>query len=83
MRNTTGRIAVGSVVVATLAAIFSTQAGAQEKIWKHGLINAKADAGIFLMVSTRLCEKTGPENRDFAVQGRPTCLEGADCRRAR
>lgn len=53
MRNTTGRIAVGSVVVATLAAIFSTQAGAQEKIWKHGLINAKADAGIFLMVSTR------------------------------
>jgi ABC-type nitrate/sulfonate/bicarbonate transport system substrate-binding protein len=26
---------------------------AQEKVWKHGLINAKADAGIFLMVSTR------------------------------
>ena len=29
------------------------RADAQEKVWKHGLINAKADAGIFLMVSTR------------------------------
>jgi NitT/TauT family transport system substrate-binding protein len=28
-------------------------AAAQEKIWHHGLINAKADAGILLMVSTR------------------------------
>ena len=53
MRNTVGRIAVGSVVVAALAAILSAQAGAQERIWKHGLINAKADAGIFLMMSTR------------------------------
>jgi NitT/TauT family transport system substrate-binding protein len=26
---------------------------AQEKVWKHGLINAKSDAGIFMMVSTR------------------------------
>jgi NitT/TauT family transport system substrate-binding protein len=26
---------------------------AQDKVWRHGLINAKADAGIFLMVSTR------------------------------
>lgn len=28
-------------------------AAAQDKVWRHGLINAKADAGIFLMVSTR------------------------------
>jgi NitT/TauT family transport system substrate-binding protein len=28
-------------------------AAAQDKVWKHGLINAKADAGIFMMVSTR------------------------------
>ena len=28
-------------------------ADAQEKVWKHGLINAKSDAGILLMVSTR------------------------------
>lgn len=53
MRNPVGKIAVGSVVAATLAAILSAQTGAQERIWKHGLINAKADAGIFLMVSTR------------------------------
>jgi NitT/TauT family transport system substrate-binding protein len=40
------------VVVAALAG-FIASAAAQEKAWKHGLINAKADAGIFLMVSTR------------------------------
>jgi NitT/TauT family transport system substrate-binding protein len=28
-------------------------APAQEKVWKHGLLNAKSDAGIFMMVSTR------------------------------
>src|SRR5471030_2365226 len=43
---------------ATFAAIaavcaMSGQACAQDKVWKHGLINAKSDAGIFLMVSTR------------------------------
>jgi NitT/TauT family transport system substrate-binding protein len=40
------------VAVATIGAL-SFSAAAQEKVWKHGLINAKADAGIFLMVSTR------------------------------
>ena len=39
--------------VALLAAAVAAPAAAQEKVWKHGLINAKADAGIFLMVSTR------------------------------
>jgi len=29
------------------------QANAQEKIWRHGLLNAKSDAGIFMMVQTR------------------------------
>jgi len=40
---------------AALAAVcaLSGQACAQDKVWKHGLINAKSDAGIFLMVSTR------------------------------
>jgi NitT/TauT family transport system substrate-binding protein len=43
---------------ATFAAIaavcaMSGQACAQDKVWKHGLINAKSDAGIFMMVSTR------------------------------
>src|SRR5471032_2603359 len=40
---------------AALAAVcaLSGPSAAQEKVWKHGLINAKSDAGIFLMVSTR------------------------------
>ena len=54
MRNAAAwRIAIGGAVVATVLVGLSGVAGAQEKIWKHGLINAKADAGIFLMVSTR------------------------------
>jgi NitT/TauT family transport system substrate-binding protein len=40
-------------LVAVTAAAMAAPAVAQEKVWKHGLINAKADAGIFLMVSTR------------------------------
>jgi NitT/TauT family transport system substrate-binding protein len=31
----------------------SSVAHSQEKVWRHGLINAKSDAGIFMMVSTR------------------------------
>ena len=54
MRNAAAwRIAIGGAVVATVLVGLSGVAGAQEKIWKHGLINAKADAGIFMMVSTR------------------------------
>jgi NitT/TauT family transport system substrate-binding protein len=46
-------VAIGATfAAATFAALF-TPVLAQEKVWKHGLINAKADAGIFLMVSTR------------------------------
>jgi len=40
------------IAAATVYALLGP-AVAQEKVWKHGLINAKADAGIFLMVSTR------------------------------
>ena len=43
------RVAIGTLVVAVL----TVPAAAQEKVWRHGLINAKADAGILLMVSTR------------------------------
>jgi NitT/TauT family transport system substrate-binding protein len=53
MRNPGGKIAFGPLLVAAIVAFFSTHADAQEKLWKHGLINAKSDAGIFLMVSTR------------------------------
>ena len=47
------RVAAGAIIVATIFVLFSTSATPQERVWKHGLINAKADAGIFLMVSTR------------------------------
>jgi NitT/TauT family transport system substrate-binding protein len=46
-------VALGAIVVASTIAVLSAPALSQEKIWKHGLINAKADAGIFLMVSAR------------------------------
>ena len=49
----TERVTVGAIAVATIFAFLSAPASAQEKVWKHGLINAKSDAGIFLMVSTR------------------------------
>lgn len=40
---------LGSAVAAAL----SVSASAQEKVWKHGIINPKSDAGILAMVSTR------------------------------
>jgi NitT/TauT family transport system substrate-binding protein len=44
----------GTAIAAIAAFVaFSPPACAQDKVWKHGLINAKSDAGIFLMVSTR------------------------------
>ncbi len=54
MRITASKsVALGTIVAATAFAVLSVSALAQEKVWKHGLINAKGDAGIFLMVSTR------------------------------
>ena len=44
---------LAAVIVATTLVAFVVPGAAQEKVWKHGLINAKADAGIFLMVSSR------------------------------
>src|SRR5512143_4262958 len=49
----TRRIALTAIIAAATLADFVAQGAAQEKVWKHGLINAKADAGIFLMLSTR------------------------------
>ena len=45
------RTAIFAALAATCA--MSGPSAAQEKVWKHGLINAKSDAGIFMMVSTR------------------------------
>jgi NitT/TauT family transport system substrate-binding protein len=49
MRNGVGAI-VAAVTVCTLSISAAAQSG---KPWRHGLLNAKADAGIFMMVSTR------------------------------
>jgi NitT/TauT family transport system substrate-binding protein len=47
------RFALGSLVAAVTIAVLAVPATAQDKVWKHGLIKAKADAGIFLMLTTR------------------------------
>jgi len=47
------RIGLGGILAAAAWAGLVASGAAQERVWKHGLINAKADAGIFLMVSTR------------------------------
>ena len=45
---------ISQLVLATaMACALAAPAVAQDKVWRHGLINAKADAGIFMMVSTR------------------------------
>jgi NitT/TauT family transport system substrate-binding protein len=44
-----GRAAFGICV----AALMSLPAHAQEKVWRHGIIEAKSDAGIFYMASKR------------------------------
>src|SRR6185437_14071449 len=49
----TRRIGLLAIVATAALAGLVASGAAQEKVWKHGLINAKADAGIFLMVSTR------------------------------
>src|SRR6187397_780557 len=53
----TRSIGLAAIAVVAILVGFVTPGTTQEKIWKHGLINAKADAGIFLMVSTRDFEK--------------------------
>ena len=49
----TRKIGLAAILAAATLAGLIAPGTAQEKVWKHGLINAKADAGIFLMVSTR------------------------------
>jgi NitT/TauT family transport system substrate-binding protein len=45
--------ALAAIVAAATVCLLVAPAGAQDKVWHHGMINAKADAGILLMVSTR------------------------------
>ncbi len=39
--------------LAAMVCLAAAPASAQDKVWKHGLLNAKSDAGILMMVSTR------------------------------
>ncbi len=43
---------IGLAAAVGLAGL-AASAHAQEKVWRHGMIKAKADAGIFMMVTTR------------------------------
>jgi NitT/TauT family transport system substrate-binding protein len=50
-----------AAVVAAAACVLALPAGAQQ-VWRHGMIKAKADAGIFMMVTTRdFAKKQGIE----------------------
>ena len=42
-----------AIIAAAMAYAFTVPVSAQDRVWKHGLLNAKSDAGIFMMVSTR------------------------------
>ena len=47
------RIGLSVIITAVTAGALSLPAAAQDHVWHHGLIKAKADAGIFLMVTSR------------------------------
>jgi NitT/TauT family transport system substrate-binding protein len=47
------RFGLATFVAAVTACTLTVPACAQEHVWRHGMIKAKADAGIFMMVSTR------------------------------
>jgi NitT/TauT family transport system substrate-binding protein len=47
------RFGLATFVAAVTACTLAVPACAQEHVWRHGMIKAKADAGILMMVSTR------------------------------
>jgi NitT/TauT family transport system substrate-binding protein len=53
MHNRVWNCARAGLAAAVALAGLVGSAHAQEKVWRHGLIKAKADAGIFMMVTTR------------------------------
>ena len=53
-------IALAALMAAATIGLLSQPAAAQEKVWKHALLNAKADAGFFMMSAKRgFAEKQG------------------------
>ena len=56
------RFGFTALIAAWTAGALSLPAAAQTQVWRHGLIKAKADAGIFLMVTSRdFAKKQGLE----------------------
>jgi NitT/TauT family transport system substrate-binding protein len=56
----TWRIALAAIIAAATFGLLSQPAAAQGKPWKHALLNAKADAGFFMMSAKRgFAEKQG------------------------
>lgn len=49
----TRRLRLAAFVAVITALAWTAPASAQGHVWRHGLIKAKADAGIFMMVTTR------------------------------
>jgi NitT/TauT family transport system substrate-binding protein len=47
------RSGLTAILAAVTAGALALPAAAQEHVWHHGLIKAKADAGIFMMITTR------------------------------
>ncbi len=53
MTRIVSRMRLAGIVAAATALAWTAPVSAQEHVWRHGLIKAKADAGIFMMVTTR------------------------------
>jgi NitT/TauT family transport system substrate-binding protein len=53
MRSAAKNIGLGTIVAAATVCAIAISAAAQDKTWRHGMINAKSDAGILMMVSKR------------------------------
>jgi NitT/TauT family transport system substrate-binding protein len=53
MRSATRLGVSAAIVAAAMACALAGPANAREKVWRHGLLNAKSDAGIFMMLQTR------------------------------
>ena len=84
MANAIARNFAIAAIVASVAALNAAPASAQGKPWRHALIDAKADAGFFMMAAQQgLRRKAGAQDRARAGQGRPDRHQGAARRRGR
>jgi NitT/TauT family transport system substrate-binding protein len=52
MMTAKGQTASIATIAAAAVVLMAAPSAAQQKVWRHGLIKAKADAGIFMMITT-------------------------------